>query len=300
MPSRPVVVLILAFWTATLGFVFYRDLWPRLAASGPPPIAVDLADEASQFVPVRWTVLRGDEKVGRLTTRMAYVDADDTFAFTHKYSQVQFDFSGARVVIPDLTTTTRVTRAGTLREQSLEGKLVVQLERRASGEATYDTLAEARVKVEGRVENGVFVGRCDLVSPLFTVSRDLDPVPVPDGQALSPLQPLNRIANIRPGQRWVVHEVDPLGEALAALFQEQLGKHGFGLPERKREALIAEVQPTQQSLVWGKGRDEVSCWVIEYRGDEARARTWVRVSDGKVLRQEAFGMGERIALEREE
>src|SRR5689334_16019447 len=104
MPSRPVVASIFLLWLATLGFAFYRDIWPRLAAAGPPPIAFDLADEASQFVPVRWKVLRGDQQVGRLTTRMTHEDADDTFRFTHHYTQLQFDIAGLRIQFPELTT----------------------------------------------------------------------------------------------------------------------------------------------------------------------------------------------------
>jgi len=296
MPPRPAVVLIVAFWAATLGVAFYRDVWPHLSASGPPPIAVDLSDEASQLVPVRWAVLRGDRPVGKLTTRMVYVDADDTFCFLHHYSQVEFDFSGARVLIPDLTTTTRVTRAGHLREQTMTGKLVLQWRRGAE----YVPLAEVAAKAEGRVENGVFVGRSEIASPLLNVSRAFDPVPVPGGQVLNPLQPLNRVAGVRPGQRWVVHEIDPLREAVATLFREEAGKHGFGLPDAPREAAIAEVRSSPEVLTWGKARAEASCWVIDYRTGEARARTWVRVSDGRVLRQEAFGLGERVALERED
>ena len=53
-------------------------------------------------------------------------------------------------------------------------------------------------------------------------------------------------------------------------------------------------------MVWGKLREEAACWVIAYRSGEARAKTWVRVSDGKVLRQEASLLGDHIALEREE
>jgi hypothetical protein len=48
-----------------------------------------------------------------------------------------------------------------------------------------------------------------------------------------------------------------------------------------------------------KGED-VSCWVIEYRRKEPVARTWVRASDGKVLRQEAFEKGESLTFERED
>src|SRR3954447_925946 len=91
MPSRPATLAIVAFWLASVGWVGYHDVWPRLAASGPPPIAVDLGDEASQLLPVRWSVLRGDQRVGRLTTRMTYQDADDTFRLTHQYANLTFD-----------------------------------------------------------------------------------------------------------------------------------------------------------------------------------------------------------------
>src|SRR6186713_2907550 len=115
MPSRPTTLAIVLFWLAAVGWVGYRDVWPRLTASGPPPVAVDLGDEASQLVPVRWNVLRGDQRVGRLTTRMTYQDTDDTFRLTHDYRNLTFDFGSVRVVFPEVTLTTRVTRAGELR-----------------------------------------------------------------------------------------------------------------------------------------------------------------------------------------
>ena len=64
------------------------------------------------------------------------------------------------------------------------------------------------------------------------------------------------------------------------------------------EVLYAEVASEPLGLLY-KG-DLVPCWVIEYRADQPVARTWVRVSDGKVLRQEAFGMGENLALQRDD
>jgi hypothetical protein len=198
------------------------------------------------------------------------------------------------VLVPDLTSVTTVTRAGDLREQSVTGRMVLQMQLRGE----FHTVAEVRVKVDGRVADGLFVGRCELESDFLKVNRALDPVPVPSGQPLNPLQPLNRIANLRPGQRWVVHEIDPLKEAVAALVQEKAGEFGFRLPEKKREALVAEVLASPQSLRWND--EDVACWVIEYRGGEARARTWVRVADGKVLRQEAIRDGEALALERDE
>src|SRR4051794_7256085 len=296
MPSRPPVAAILAFWLGTAGLVFYRDAWPRLFGSGPPPIAIDLEDEARSSAGaatgIQWRLMRGDQKIGRLTTRMVHVDADDTFQFTSKYSGVQLDFGSVRVQIPELTTTVRVTRSGDLREQSMEGKLSAQL----NVGGRYVPLADSEAKVEGRVEGGRLLGRCDLKTPLGPINRDLDPVPVPSGHALNPLQPVSRLADVHPGRRWVVQEVNPIEVALGALIKGQLDQHGVGLPERKREPLVAEVLSSPKTTRWKD--EDVSCWVIEYRRGDATARTWVRRSDGKVLRQEALLMGERLAIER--
>jgi hypothetical protein len=296
MPSRPLTVAIVLFWLAAVGWVGYRDVWPRLAASGPPPVAVDLGDEASQLVPVRWQVYRGDQKVGRLTTRTAYLDADDTFRHTHQYTNLTFDFGRVRAVFPDVTLTTRVTRAGALREQAMTGKMLVQLQQGAD----FLTLAEAKAVVEGEARDGVFRARCDIDSPLLKAKRDLDPVPVPDGQALSPLQPVGRLAGVRGGQRWVVHEINPLRDAMSSLLKGFVGQQGFGIPDEKREAFVATVGDRPEPLAWGKDKAGVMCWVIEYRGGGARVRTWVRTDDGRVLRQEATREGESIALERDE
>ncbi len=298
MPSRPITVAIVLFWLAAVGWVGYRDVWPRLTASGPPPIAVDLGDEASQLVPVRWQVYRGDQKVGRLTTRMTYLDADDTFRLTHQYSNLTFDAGRARVVFPEVTLTTRITRGGALREQGMKGSMVVQLQ--VGG--TFTEVAAAKAAVDGEVRDGVFRGRCDLDAPVLNlkVKRDLDPVPVPDGQALTPMQPVNRVANVRGGQRWLVHEINPMRDTMSSLMKGFVGQQGFGLPEEKREAFVATVGDRPERLVWGKDGAEVPCWVIEYRGGDARVRTWVRTDDGRVLRQEATREGESIALERDE
>lgn len=290
MPSRPVQFAILLFWVGTTGYVAYRDVWPRLVASGPPPMAIDLAEEASQNTAVRWTIYRGETPVGKLVTQMKYLEADDTFRFTHDYRQVQLDFAGLVVSIPEMTTVIRVNRAGDLKEQAVEGKLEVRL-----GPVP---LASGKAKIGGVVTNGQLVGRCEVKSSFGDLVSDLDPVPVPSGQPLNPLQPVNRIANLRPGQRWTVHEIDPLGEAIAALVKAQLGKQGMGLPDRKREPLLAEVLREEQPLRWKD--EDVPCRVIEYRRTESVARTWVRASDGKVLRQEAFDKGERLAVERED
>src|SRR5437764_13310552 len=91
MPSRLAVAGIVAFWIAVTGFVLYRDVWPRVFSSGPPPVSIELADEARQNVPARWTLYRNGQKVGSLTTQMKYLDAEDTFQFTYRYSDLKLE-----------------------------------------------------------------------------------------------------------------------------------------------------------------------------------------------------------------
>lgn len=291
MPSRRAVACIVLFWLSVTGYIVYRDVWPVLFASGQPPLAIDLADEAAQNIPIRWTVYWNDKKVGKLTTQMRYVDDDDTFRFTNTYNQVRVEMAGVTVVVPELKTAIRVTRRGDLREQSAEGKLEL--------EWNGVKVADVTTMLTGTVANGQLAAKFEgsySIAGLApqSLSKMLDPVPVPEGQPLNPLQPVNRIANVRPGRRWVVHESNPLKDATEAVAKQI----GLPMPEEAKVPLIGQVLGEPQNLDWHG--NAVPCWVIEYRRDEPEVRTWVRVSDGKVLRQEAFKKGDRLSVEREE
>jgi hypothetical protein len=291
MPSRRAVALILAFWLATTAYIGYRDVWPRYFASGPPAVAIDLADEAAQNVPVHWDVKWNGKSVGRLTTQMSYVEADDTFWFTHQYRDLRVEIAGAKLFIPKFVTGTRVTRAGDLREQTAEGQLEVQ--------ANGVTLGTVNAKLAGTVADGrltaTLEGSYEIAGDEpVTVSRTLDPVPVPKGQPLNPMQPVNRLNGVKPGREWVVHESNPLNDAILAV----AGKLG-AKPQKLDAPLVGRVQNDERDLDWRGQR--VSCRVIEYRREgELKVRTWVRATDGKVLRQEAFEKGETMSIERDD
>jgi hypothetical protein len=60
----------------------------------------------------------------------------------------------------------------------------------------------------------------------------------------------------------------------------------------------AEVLPELQTL-HREDNKEVSCLVIKYKSDSGSAETWVRASDGTVLRQEASAGGEKLILDRQ-
>jgi hypothetical protein len=302
MPPRLGVGVILLFWAATTAFVGYREVWPWLASDGPPPLHIDLADEAAAARPASWTVYRGNQRVGSLVTRMEYVAADDTFRFLNTYQGLSFDFAPVALRIPQLETVARVTRSGELREQRMTGTLSGSLK------MPLGTLpiGEASAEVTGVVENGLLVGRCKIwypaKSPTPTIDRPLEPVPVPAGQVLNPMMPVRRLRDVQPGRRWVIREVDPLRDAVSILLREaakgsQVAMSALPRPENRE--LLAEVRSTPETLVRAGG-ESVECWVIEYRGEEVAARTWVSVADGRVLRQEATGLGEELRFERED
>jgi len=303
MPSRLAIACIIAFWVAATGYIGRRDVWPRYFSEAPPPVAIDLADEATQQAPTRWTIYRGETKIGSLTTRMDYQPADDSFRFVNNYSKLTLEAGklGAATVeleLPMLTTTVRVNRAGELLEQTMTGEVRLLI-----GGVE---LGNGSAEVTGRVVQGVLIGRCLVRYPstnkVPNIDRDLDPVPVPSGQVLNPMMPVNRLRDVTPGRRWVIREVDPLRDALAVLGKEILGQNklgaGIGMPASENRELIAEVLSDTESLPQ-RTDPPVECRIIRYRSEQVTAQTWVSIVDGRVMRQEASLAGERLRFERE-
>ena len=303
MPTRWTIFGIIVFWLGTMGYVGYRDVWPYWMATRPPSILIDLSDEATQAVPARWTVYRGTERIGSLTTTMRYDATDNTYQFRSKYTELQFDDKIFRCSIPELEIVAKVSRTGELRGQTMAGKMHGQL---LLGPVVL-VEAKATASVTGTVINGQLVGRCNLQSDIGNIDQPLDPVPVPAGQVLNPLLPVSRLRGIQPGQRWTIHEVNPLADAMIALgkgiLKEKAGNAiaTFATQSTERSTYLAEVQDPTETLPRKSGAP-VECWVIAYRSDKDKstAKTWVAVASGQVLRQEATSNGERLRLERED
>jgi hypothetical protein len=302
MPSRLGLLAIVAAWLAVTGHVVYHDVWPRYFGDAPPPIRIDLIDEATQLVPVKWVITRGNRPVGTLQTRTEYVEADDTFRFVNNYRNLTLDVGGVAVpvtvLIPKLETVIRVGRDGDLREQSMAGELQALL-----GPAKF---GDASAEITGVVTGGVLKAHCVVRYPASarepTIERDLDPVPVPAGQVLNPLMPVNRLEGINPGRRWVVREVDPLKDAMALLFKEIARENKVTLPlpaGTSGAELIAEVASGTEEYPLTGGRS-VECRVITYRGETVAARTWVSIADGRVMRQEATAGDEVLRFDRQD
>lgn len=281
MPPRHLILAILAFWVATTGWLFYRDLWPRLRPGEPPPFVIDLADEVSEQK-IFWRVFQnGEDKGGYAFSWVHYRPDDDTFDVSSEFKL----FSKGKGTGADKQTeadqvfesTYRVTPEGVFRQ--INAKVSIKIQG-----------IEIQARITGRVDGPLFRPHLHLTSPAVEVDRDLKPVAMSRrGSVLNPLQPLNRIQGLRPGQRWRVPLIDPLQDALSA-FSGRPAEIGF---------LDAEVLPQLQTLTWGTRKTTDACLVIAYQGEDRQARTWVRASDGLVLRQEASHHGATLTLERD-
>jgi hypothetical protein len=304
MPPRIVVLLIVAGWLATMSWLLYREWWQWHAAEGAPPFLIDLVDEAAPQA-AAWHVLRDDKEIATARTSME-PQKDDSFALSTEINNLELDFDSplplgpfgkVKVRLGKLRNVVRVNRDGELLRLHTDVEIELAVQRLGF---------HARFEIRGVPRDGRLELRAVAELPTGNVEHDLPSVEFPSRNVLNPLLPLNRIKALTPGRRWRITQVDPIADALAASIRQmatQLAQEAKGagellqhLPVGGPRELLAEVLPEKQPLTW-KGQVQ-DCWVIEYRSKEVAARTWVRASDGLVLRQETIGMGERLTLQR--
>jgi hypothetical protein len=307
MPPRAVTWAILVFWLATFAWFCHHDLWPRLRPGQKPPYTIDLDQEASGASGRQWQVFYNGQTIGNATTWVSHRRGDDTYELVTKcwFDPDKFTFP---VNVPflghfgdlDLThmeSTYHVTRDGDLR--AVEADVVAELRKGPRKPRGVDPgpefrgrdTAEIRGHVEGVVKDGTFAPVWVVESPL--VGRQelrSDPVEVATGHSLlSPLQPWNRLLDVQEDKRWQIRLFDPLMDSVSTLLP------GAARAVNVRELEAGVLQGTQD-LTWHNV--EVPCLVIEYRGDDITGRTYVRKSDGLVLRQEMTRQEHRLTLER--
>jgi hypothetical protein len=279
MPSRPVTFAIIAFWLLTAGWFVSRDVLPHWRTGEPPPYTIDLADETLQHVVIRWTFTLNDRKAGTIRTGLIYRDSDDTFEWTASSPELTLATIGEiSVVVRDFDDAARVTREGDLRALKTNVRLGVQ---GLNLTATFEMTADVR---QGRLYRHALFAAPGFARREWT----LEPTDPPRGNVLNPMHPIPRITGLRPGQEWRQPLTDPRSDIIRTIMP--------GLPESP-PALQARVLMEPRIIEWNG--ESHTCLVIEYSGDEYTARTWVRESDGMVLRQEAEAHGETLVLQRE-
>jgi hypothetical protein len=261
MPPRILTWFIVIAWMAMTCWLAYRDLWPRLRSGDRPPFKIDFADEVLvKRPPVRWTVSRSGKATYVMKSEMTYDGETDQFEMTSELNPKPGLPADAplleRISMKSVYT---VTRDGELRRFSIT--------------LTVPFLGE--VKMDGEYHGDELASRVEVASIGF--KKKLDPVNVAaKGNALNPLQPMDRLPHLQPGQEWDMTLSEPLIDALSGVVP--------GLKDNSVKQLHANVLAGEFSLPFGS-RDE-SCLVIDYSGEDTHGKTWVRVSDGLVLKQE--------------
>jgi hypothetical protein len=272
MPPRLVTLAIVAFWLVTTGWLVYREVLPAMRSGEPPPFIIDLADEVSAQT-ITWQAWQKGQHLGEARTKVVH-GPDRTFVLKSKLTPNDLRF--LTISINQMESSYAVTRDGDLRELKATVKV-------KAGPYPLE------LSVGGKVDHGVFTPeiRCEGLDLTDLPLPKLESVPVAaHGSVLNPLHPLNRIKNLSEGQHWVQPVIDPLIVALYSVVK-------WEPPVRRLHAQVGT-----GTLPWN--RQEAACWCIEYSepGQKASARTWVRRSDGLVLKQEASHGGLELVLER--
>jgi hypothetical protein len=291
MPPRWLTVAIVVCWLATAAWFFQHDLWPRLRPGQRPPYTLDLAHEVTgPNNPRHWDVFYKGKTIGNARTWVEYRREDDTFKLHSRF--VFHDFIVAVLHVQFMESTYRVTRDGRLRE--VDGQVDASRDEKEKEKGP----PQLRVHVHGHVEDGVFRPHWVAESPMLPGGKqelDSEPVAVADNHSvLSPMQPWNRLRDLQVNRKWQIELFDPLMGSVSNLVPGL----GTGVSVRTLEAGVRE---ETESRIWNN--QEVTCLVVEYHGEGVTGRTYVRQSDGLVLRQEAIRNEgtpdeETLALER--
>jgi hypothetical protein len=295
MPSRTVTFAIIAFWLLTAGWFIVREGQPFYRTGEPPPYAIEFSDEALQNAPpTRWTCSLHGTKIGTISTALSNRPADDTFELQAKSPNLKLldlnlpGIGPVTVSAIDYADRVRVTRDGDLRAMRTTVSLVIE---------GIGTPITARLELSAEVRGNRLDRYVSLTAPGLGPPPQLESTAPPHGSVLNPMHPVPRIAGLRFGQTWRQPLTDPRTGILRAALSHYLPGKTPMLPEAP-SSLVARVLPEPQLLEW-PGESHM-CFVIEYRdGEDYVARTWVRMSDAAVVRQEAGAHGETLVLQRE-
>lgn len=302
MPARHTVLIIIAFWLVTAAWLFHRDLRPYLLSGTPPPFTISLTDEAEaqRGDGTMWSIFQGQQTKGYAVTKVRYDDQQDTFRLSCKYKL----WLGGRFSSPEpdiiCDSAYDVTRDGDLRELTtrLEADLLLLVPTAIRGSAK----AYVKGSLRGRIQNGMMSLHAEVFLPAGFgghIEKDLDPVAVKArGSVLNSMQPLNRLPGLRRGQHWQMPYVDPLADIIRAAAAQVPGLSQLASPHETY--LEARVLPETSPLERNDGKTTVECLVVEYRGDDLTAHTWVGREDDLVYEQEVTYAGDRWRMVRQD
>lgn len=267
MPSRPVAVVILLCWAASTIWLVHRDVLPALGV-GEITFERALAARAVEE-PVEWTIYRGDDEVGSLLFLVK--PAADGSCRLHSRGRVRSSISGFREGPFEVVSEIDVDPLKRLRRLQVLLSLPAD---RIEVEISGDAKPNGRLTLSARLLRD----EREAMTPR-KVELDVDPRIM----VLDVFGQIDRLPDLRPAKTWTTRFVNPIRALVGGL--SMLGESVDVVQNR---VVVAE------SIEWGG--DTVRCYRVEHRHGAATTYSWARVTDGKVLVQEAYFAGERFRL----
>lgn len=307
MPPRTWVVAITVFWLVTVGWLYQRDLWPRLRSDEPAPFSFDLADEAriemndrplrsplgapfkpeiapkGQTRPVQWGIQRNGEDFKDYTeTRVLYRRRDHTL---EQISELKLLPNERDVVRLNRDVgNDPLVRVECAFHINWNGELLdVMGDIWVRGPGKPDQIKMAQF--DGVVRDGQLIPQWWIDEADGRKTTSMGPVPLSNrGGILSTSHPPNRIIGLKVGQHWTV----PLLDLMSVV-----------RTRTPQPVLQLEAQVDQDELGRPPNQTSIPCYLVTYRHQGSTCvRTWVQQSDGLVLRYEVLRPGDRLLFER--
>jgi hypothetical protein len=322
MPPRWLCVLIVASWLLLTGWLFYDDLLPRLLPGQPPPVTIDLVEEArTTRLAAAWRVYQDDRAVCTVRTKVEH-PRRGLFEMTAEFPLAEAPAFAAAAVAPSDNALTSVVaavvaarlclsppgserRPGHLDVGPLE---VLSLSSVYRVDADGDLLSfEVRLTAAPRALGELLETGAGNVSGTFGVTTNgevrggtlrltrrwgmADGAPAAEPYAQLPIaRGAAVVMPLHPPKR--MRGVSP-GQSWRAVLVDPFATALVGEPVVVR----AKVRAATETVKWN--RAEVPCLVIDYEGERAKVSTWVSAEDGTVLRQDATLDGGRWSMRRQ-
>ena len=138
------------------------------------------------------------------------------------------------------------------------------------------------VHVAGKVENGEFKATGEVRGGVLHLDLKGEPVEMRAQQGFfDPTRPWSRLYDLQEGRSWRVVYFNPAFDSL----MQSLSGMMPGLGQQLNTPILeGGVRTGTEDFFWDSRA--LPCQVIEYRGETMTGKTFVRKSDGLVLRQE--------------
>jgi len=271
MPRPSLRIAILFFWLVMTGWLVKDEVMPRLGFGELDYRAV--LQERARKKTTRWRIELGPRQIGWATTEVD-PQTDGSFGIITVLSLNLSEFTRGNAVdrldshestMVDMTSDIFVDPLGRL--ETLDVELAITPPRART---------PARVNFTGKVQGETLEISTQGLGAPFKNLR----LPVNSQSFFADkLVPLDHIPDLRVGKKWTTRTVNPfvaLSGPFSMLFR------GQSIEVVQNEVVGVEtIQLDEQS--W-------RCHLIEHRRDETFSTTWVRISDGKVLRRDVkFG-----------